>query len=252
MKIIIIIITAATIIAFLCSCTSNNDNNTTEQTANNTSNISNFTKSFEGTINNKFGIIMTLTKNAKSLNGTYTYKNKGIPIKISGSIDDNGNLTINEFNDNVSMTGVFKGQLSGENIIGNWEKPDGSKIIPFSITESVNTETSIVKSTKNNSDDDSNWTGTYVDKFGSTLKLKGPSSDGALKFKLIQASANCIGLVEGIAYLTKTGVANFDAEDDNCHLNFTFNPGSIQVSEYDCENYRGASCGTFDGWYNKK
>jgi hypothetical protein len=247
-----IIITATLIFAFLSSCSSKNDSNSIEKSTNLTSlNLPDFTKSFEGTIN-KMGIIMTLTKNNTSLRGTYSYKSKGIPIKISGSIDLEGNLTINEFNDNGSMTGVFKGKLSGITIIGNWEKPDGSKTMPFSISESANTENSIQKPTKPNSDDYSNWTGIYIDKFGSTLKVKGPTSDGAVQIVLNQASANCLGQIEGIAYLTKTGVANFESEGDNCHLNFTFNPGSIQVREFDCENWRGASCGTFDGWYNKK
>ena len=70
-----IIITATAIIAFLCSCTTNNDSNTSEQTANETSssNIPNFTRSFEGKLNNKFGIIMTLTNNSMVLSGTYSY-----------------------------------------------------------------------------------------------------------------------------------------------------------------------------------
>jgi hypothetical protein len=142
-----VIVTTAVVMTFLCSCSPNNGNSSAEQSVaqTTTSNISDFTKSFEGTINGKFGIMMTLTKNAKSLSGTYSYKSKGIPIKISGNIDDTGNLTINEFNDNGSMTGVFKGQLSGINIIGNWEKPDGSKIMPFSISESGNTVTSIAR-----------------------------------------------------------------------------------------------------------
>lgn len=140
-----VIVTTAVVMTFLCACSSNNGNSSGEQSVAQTtiSNISDFTKSFEGTINGKFGIIMTLTKNAKSLSGTYSYKSKGIPIKVSGNLDDKGNLTINEFNDNGSMTGVFKGQLSGINIIGNWEKPDGSKIMSFSISESVDKEISI-------------------------------------------------------------------------------------------------------------
>jgi hypothetical protein len=118
--------------------------------------------------------------------------------------------------------------------------------------EQPNTQKKISTNKTNNSDDYSNWSGTYEDKYGSTLNVKGPSADGAVEFQLLQTSATCIGQIEGTAYLTKNGVANFHAKGDNCHVNFTFNPGSIQVSEYDCENYRGASCGSFDGFYNKK
>lgn len=116
-----------------CGSSENKNVETPQQTTttNSTTTIPDFTKSFEGTINGKYGIIMTLTKSTKNLNGTYRYKSQGSPIKISGTIDDNGNLTINEFNDKGNMTGIFKGQLSSNNIIGQWTKPDGSKTMPF-------------------------------------------------------------------------------------------------------------------------
>ena len=116
-----------------------NKNTENEQTTtiNNTS-IPNFNKSFEGTINGKYEIIMSLSKNKENLNGTYAYKSKGNLINITGTIDDNGNLTINEFNDKGNMTGVFIGQLSGNSISGKWTKPDGTKPMLFSISESIN------------------------------------------------------------------------------------------------------------------
>lgn len=42
-------------------------------------------------------------------------------------------------------------------------------------------------------------------------------------------------------------IANYQEEGGECH--FTFNPGQIEVKEYDCGH--GASCGTFDGFYTK-
>lgn len=223
-----------------------------QTTTTNTTAIPNFTKSFEGTINGKYGIIMTLTKNTGNLSGTYTYKSQGTPIKISGTIDDNGNLTINEFNDKGNMTGIFKGQLSSSNIIGQWTKPDGSKTMPFSISESTNSETTIAKTESNKSDDYSNWSGTYYDQFGRSLKITGPASDGAVKFELTpQNNASCAEDVwTGTAYLTSSAVANYTEDGSECHFNFTFNPGQIEVHEYDCSH--GAACGTFDGFYTTK
>lgn len=214
--------------------------------------IPDFTKSFEGTINGKYGIIMTLTKNNTNLYGTYTYKSQGIPIKISGTIDDIGNLTINEFNDKGSMTGIFTGQLSSSNILGQWTKPDGSKTMPFSITESTNSETTITKTNSNESDDYSKWSGIYFDNFERTLKIKGPTSDGAVKFELTpRNSLSCQESVwEGTAQLISSSVAVYIDEYDECHFNFTFNPGQIEVKEYNCSH--GAACYTFDGFYTKK
>jgi hypothetical protein len=146
-KNITIYILTTALIYSSCGSSENKNAETIEQiTSNNTPNIvTDFTKTFEGAIDGKHGIIMTLTKNANNLNGSYTYKRQGTPIKIFGTTDDNGNLTINEFNDKGNMTGIFKGQLSGNNIIGQWTKPDGSKSMPFSISESTNGETTFAK-----------------------------------------------------------------------------------------------------------
>ena len=144
MKEILIISALVTALIFL-PYNSGSDKNidTCRQTKTNTATtIPDFTKSFEGTINGKYGIIMNLAKSEKKLSGTYIYKSQGKPIKISGTIDDNGNLTINEFNDKGIRTGVFKGQLSGNIITGQWTRPDGSRTMPFSISEPANTKTS--------------------------------------------------------------------------------------------------------------
>jgi hypothetical protein len=148
MKKILIISTLITALIYSsCNSSKNKKIDTTRQTkTNSATTIPDFTKSFDGTINGKYGITMSLTKSTKKLNGTYTYKNQGIPIKISGTIDDNGNLTINEFNDKGIRTGIFKGQLNGNSITGHWTKPDGSKTMPFSISESTNTKTPIASS----------------------------------------------------------------------------------------------------------
>lgn len=251
-----ILISFLTIALTFSSCSSNNNKKTetTEQTASNIAPtiLPDFTKSFEGTINGKYGITMVLTKNANILNGTYNYKGKNTPLNISGTIDNNGNLTINEFNTKGNMTGVFKGQLSDNNIIGQWSKPDGSKAMPFSISEFTNNEATNTETEVNNSDDNSIWTGTYVDEFNRTLKIIGPASDGAVKFEIApQNSEDCQeGLMVGTAYLTKSWLANYQEDGDECQLTFTFNPGQIQISEYDCGH--GAACGTFDGFYTKK
>ena len=255
MKKILTISTLLTNLIFLsCGSSENKKAETAHETTsiNTTTTIPDFTKSFEGTINGKYGIIMTLTKKTGNLSGTYTYKSSGTPIKISGTIDDNGNLTINEFNDKGNMTGIFKGQLSSNNIIGQWTKPDGSMTMPFSISESTNSETTFAKTDSNNSNDYSNWTGAYVDEFKRTLKITGPASDGAVKFELTpQNSASCQEDVwVGTAYLTSSAVANYSEEGSKCHFNFTFNPEQIEVHEFDCSH--GAACGTFDGFYTKK
>lgn len=136
---------ASVIILMICTSCGANENKPTNEEGKRQSgvNLSKFTKVYEGTISGKYEITMTLTRNDNILSGTYAYKSKGIPIKISGNIDDNGNLSIIEFNEKGSKTGVFNGQLNGTNIVGYWEKSNGQNKMPFSISESENTEHAI-------------------------------------------------------------------------------------------------------------
>lgn len=250
-KILTISIIITSLIFLSCRFKSENEETTQQTEKINSPIIQNFTKSFTGTINEKYEISMTLSKSAKKLNGTYYYKSQGIPIKISGMIDDSGNLTLSEYN-NGNITGIFNGQLSSNNFIGIWTSQDGHKKMRFSLTEAIKSETTFaIKESNNNDDDYSNWTGTYTDEFNRTLKIKGPSSDGSVIFELTpQYSASCAeDLWTGIAYLSNSSVANYIEEGGECHFNFTFNPGQIQVQEYDCSH--GATCGTFDGFYKK-
>lgn len=127
----------------------NNDNTTTKNNKENTakkdkndddeksvkSDYAEFTKSFEGSINGKYEIYMTLTNDNNELHGTYCYKTQKSFLKMSGTIDKDGNVMLNEFNDKGNITGMFKGELVGKKISGKWSKPDGSNAMPFDIVE---------------------------------------------------------------------------------------------------------------------
>jgi hypothetical protein len=236
------------IICSLFSCNNVSDNkssNIDTQIANSTSTeiIADFTKSYEGKINNKHEILMTLTNSKNVISGSYKYKAQANSLKLNGTIDNSGNINLNEFNDKGSITGIFKGKLTNSTISGTWEKPDGSKLFPFSASET---------NTQQSASTTSDWTGTYEDKFGATLTIKGPATDGAIKFKFEVVNEKCQSEYEGTAYLTKESVANFDDESGGkCHLNFTFNENQIEVQENDCDGYLGAAC-SFAGIYKKK
>ena len=95
------------------------------------------------------------------------------------------------------------------------------------------------------------WGGSYTGEFGNTMNVNGPSDDGTVNFSILQASETCEGsMIEGEAFLTEENVAHFDSED-GCHVSLTYNDGTIQVKETDCDGYHGAGCGSFDGLYKK-
>ena len=244
----------------ISSCGSNTENeinnidniNKTNETVELIKTVSNFSKIYEGTIDNKYEIILSIENKNGKLSGNYRYKNNKNSLKITGTVDKEGNITLNEFNESGSMTGVFNGVMTLNNISGEWRKPDGTKIMPFNIIE-TKIEYSLKESTQSNLSD---WSGIYTDKFGATLKITGPNSEGAIDFAIeVQYTEKCEGGgVEGKAYLTKENVAIYSEDGGECSLNFIFNihPSQIQIGEFGCESTRGAACGSYEGFYLKK
>lgn len=96
-----------------------------------------FVKTFEGQIDNKYDIILKITSNEGQIDGNYCYKSVGTNIQVKGSLDTNGNLTLNEFDTKGNQTGLFSGKMVNNNKIeGNWSKPNGDKEKPFLLIES--------------------------------------------------------------------------------------------------------------------
>jgi hypothetical protein len=206
-----------------------------------------FTKTFEGTINNKFSIKMTLTKKATRLSGTYCYKSKGKPLKLDGTIDKSGILKLKEFDNTGNMTGIFEGQLQGEKITGYWKKPDGSKKMTFSVNE--------IKSKKQDNDLSGSYIGdayrdVYDDLSGQYLEIKQESPDYFFFTINVDNSGKCSGLIDGMAILNK-GVWIF-SEDPECVLTFKFTNNLVKIYGDDgCVGYHGVSC-NFMGTYSKE
>lgn len=95
----------------------------------------NFTAKYQGSIDNQYNISMELIKFGNSLGGSYFYTSKGIPIKISGSIEENGALNITEYNNKGEISGYFEGRLKGNDIEGKWFNKDKSKSMPFKVSQ---------------------------------------------------------------------------------------------------------------------
>ncbi|MFN2454026.1 MAG: hypothetical protein ABR577_07370 [Pyrinomonadaceae bacterium] len=106
----------------------------TEKVSNSES--ANFLKVFEGTINAQYPIEMNLQRNDRTLSGTYFYTKHKVDISIKGTVDEQDNFVLNEFDQNGNQTGIFKGRfVSSSSIEGTWSKPSGDKSMPFSLVE---------------------------------------------------------------------------------------------------------------------
>ncbi|MEP6636656.1 MAG: hypothetical protein ABJB97_08005, partial [Acidobacteriota bacterium] len=66
-------------------------------------------KYFRGSIGSALGLQMKLSREGERLTGSYFYQKIGTKIDLRGSIDQNGNVVMDEFAPGGKQTGVFRG-----------------------------------------------------------------------------------------------------------------------------------------------
>lgn len=96
------------------------------------------TRYFRGSIGSALGLHMKLIRTGDALTGTYYYQRIGTRIELRGTVDKDGNLTMEEFDPQGKPTGVFTGLWKSDsdatvNIVGNWSKPGSDKKTAFSL-----------------------------------------------------------------------------------------------------------------------
>ncbi|HEY6804886.1 MAG TPA: DUF3298 domain-containing protein [Pyrinomonadaceae bacterium] len=90
-------------------------------------------KYFKGTIGDSLDLQMKLLKTGDQITGSYYYLKVGTKIDLKGSVDKDGNVTIDEYDTAGKQTGTFKGLWKTDaedgliTIAGNWSKPAGEK-----------------------------------------------------------------------------------------------------------------------------
>jgi hypothetical protein len=98
------------------------------------------TKFFKGSIGSALGFQMKLVREGENLTGSYFYQKVGKKIEVRGTVDKDGNVTLEEFDSSGKQTGVFKGVWKQDEngaieIAGNWTKPNSDKKAAFSLHE---------------------------------------------------------------------------------------------------------------------
>ena len=98
------------------------------------------TRFFKGSIGNALDLQMKLVREGEQLTGNYFYQKVGTKIDLRGSIDKDGNVTLEEFASAGKQTGVFKGvwKQAGDGAVeikGDWTKPNSEKKTAFSLLQ---------------------------------------------------------------------------------------------------------------------
>src|SRR5688572_760095 len=98
------------------------------------------TKFFKGSIGSALDLQMKIVREGDNLTGSYFYQKVGKKIDVRGTVDKDGNLTLEEFDSTGKQTGTFKGiwkpdESGAVGIAGNWTKPNSDKQAAFSLHE---------------------------------------------------------------------------------------------------------------------
>lgn len=98
------------------------------------------TRFFKGSIGNALDLQMKLLRAGDQLTGNYFYQKVGTKIDLRGSVANDGNLTLEEFDPSGKQTGVFKGIWKQDadgsvEIKGEWTKPNNDKKTAFSLSQ---------------------------------------------------------------------------------------------------------------------
>ena len=97
------------------------------------------TKFFQGSIGNALDLQMKLAREGEKLTGAYFYQKVGKKIDVRGTVDKDGNLTLEEFDSAGKQTGVFTGLWksgdAGVELAGKWTKPGSDNKTAFSLKE---------------------------------------------------------------------------------------------------------------------
>ncbi|MFT5780000.1 MAG: hypothetical protein ACI837_002961 [Crocinitomicaceae bacterium] len=215
--------------------------------------VESFTKTYVGTIDAKYPIVMKLTSEAGAVTGMYFYNSNGTDMTLKGTIDHAQTLSLDEFNQDGKKTGTFSGQIIDDKITGQWTNPDLSKILDFSLTETPGDYDAIqAKTRKKNEFKSPIVSATYYgynegdDHSQLTIKR---ISDVTFEFYLGVGNEWCDGELEGKVTINKQGLGIFNSEGCE-NLMFQFEKDGVQVTEGESCDYHGARC-SFEEFYEK-
>lgn len=94
---------------------------------------------------------MKIISDDGKITGRYFYKNKRLEFEIEGTLNKNGEIVFNEYDNQENHVGIFKGLMPNQQtIVGKWSELNGKNETSFTLTESkTNYSKELEKKTKN-------------------------------------------------------------------------------------------------------
>jgi hypothetical protein len=95
-------------------------------------------KTYTGTINNKYDVVFYLENKEDTISGYYFYQKQGVDIPLKGQLSRN-TITLYEVDSRNSKLAVIKGTISGNTITGTWEHLQTKKAYTIHLAETDKT-----------------------------------------------------------------------------------------------------------------
>ncbi len=200
---------------------------------------------YEGSLDGKIPITLTLMQDGNSLFGMVVYKKKGIPITVVGNVTD-GSMFLHELMNDGAVTGMYTLDPEGKGWTGNWGdlKREGKD---YEVTLREATKTTVPPKKL------PDLTGTYIYKY--------PEDGGSGQIKVLQTisgeitidvdavrggpSYNMARIEKSVIPLHGNKAVYENDEFGKCKLLFTFGESTLEVDyldqAYECGFGNGAS-----------
>ncbi len=190
-------------------------------------------RTYEGTINAKIPIVLTVLPDGEAVFGTVVYKKKGVPITLVGSLTE-GNLFLQELMPDGAVTGIYSLEPKESGWTGSWSVPKrDAKELAVVLKETTKT-TAPTKLLPN-------LTGTYVYSFGEEAgsgELKAMHTSPTKITIAVEAISGApsynMATIEKTTLTLKGNTALYTNEEfGKCRLLFTFGENTVRVDYVD-------------------
>jgi hypothetical protein len=251
---ILLILPAFVFVLDACNQKPSDPSAATDKTSTETKTVQlDFVRTFEGKINNKYDVVMKLTSNAGQISGKYFYTTIGKDIVVRGDLNNDGRVTLVEYDSKENQIGFFEGTMVNDSKIeGKWNKANESSSAPFVLIETTAQYESLQDQAVESKFEKISGQYEYSNEYSDGSAQISYLGNRRFRFDInVSSGEACSGQVEGEAAFDDAGVGKFS--DEGCRsLTFKFIGNKLIIEESDCDYYHGVRCGFYGDYLKRK